>query len=366
MKSAITTSIVLALLAAFLFLGGVNCKHNFVDPYAEPDTTSHNFTWQSWRFGGEAGSSYLNDVAIIDENNIWAVGTIYLKDSTGQPDPNIYNAVHWNGSEWEVKRVSVLYRGNIITPPLYGIYAFSANDIWLSSGVPVHGDGTNWAQFHLFDMGVLNQNDGYLTKLWGKSSSDLYYVGTLGTIAHYNGQRWRKVASGTNLDIQDIWGIVDTKTQEKLILCAASDKYQSSEMKIIRILPQNVVGEFDWTPQRKVHSVWFDVPTRIYACGSGFFIYKNGQWQQDETLPTIFKNRVRANHRNDLFLVGDLGLLTHYNGKSSRVYDSLSLPQGNYEGLAVRDDLVVAVGWNGDRAVVLRGVRANQPKHYIF
>lgn len=31
------------------------------------DTTSRNFTWQTFTFGGEKGSSTLNDVAIIEE-----------------------------------------------------------------------------------------------------------------------------------------------------------------------------------------------------------------------------------------------------------------------------------------------------------
>ncbi len=64
------------------------------------DTISHDYTWQMFSFGDPAaGSSELNDVAIIDENNIWAVGEIYLLDSTGVPDPNAYNAVHWDGSQ---------------------------------------------------------------------------------------------------------------------------------------------------------------------------------------------------------------------------------------------------------------------------
>lgn len=37
------------------------------------DTTSHDFSWEAFTFG-EHSSSVLNDVAIIDENNIWAVG----------------------------------------------------------------------------------------------------------------------------------------------------------------------------------------------------------------------------------------------------------------------------------------------------
>ncbi len=44
------------------------------------DTTSHNFSWQTFEFGGEGGSSTFYDVAIIDENDIWAVGEIYTAD----------------------------------------------------------------------------------------------------------------------------------------------------------------------------------------------------------------------------------------------------------------------------------------------
>ena len=68
------------------------------------DTTSNSYTWQTFTFGG-AASSYLNDVTIVDENNIWAVGNIFVYDSSGQVDQNIYNAVHWDGSKWELSRV---------------------------------------------------------------------------------------------------------------------------------------------------------------------------------------------------------------------------------------------------------------------
>ena len=106
------------------------------------DTTSHNFTWQTFTFG-EHSSSVLYDVAIIDENNIWAVGEIYMNDSLGQPDPHAYNAVHWDGAEWKVKKNSVLFRGSLITPPLEGVFVFSSTDIWFVGSLPIHGDGTN-------------------------------------------------------------------------------------------------------------------------------------------------------------------------------------------------------------------------------
>ena len=75
------------------------------------DTTSHNFTWQTWTFG-EHSSSMLYDVAIIYENNIWAVGEIYMNDSLGNPDPTLYNLSKWDGNDWKVERVYYNYQGS--------------------------------------------------------------------------------------------------------------------------------------------------------------------------------------------------------------------------------------------------------------
>ena len=68
------------------------------------DTTSHNFTFETFTFGGTAGSSILYDVAIINENDIWAVGEIYIAD-TSINGYTTYNAVHWDGNQWELKRI---------------------------------------------------------------------------------------------------------------------------------------------------------------------------------------------------------------------------------------------------------------------
>ena len=64
------------------------------------DTTSHNFNYEAYVFGDQYQSSILFDVAIINENSIWAVGEIYLLDSIGQSIR--YNAVHWDGTEWKL------------------------------------------------------------------------------------------------------------------------------------------------------------------------------------------------------------------------------------------------------------------------
>jgi hypothetical protein len=108
------------------------------------DTTSNNFTWQTYTFGDpNAGSSQLSDVAIIDENNIWAVGGIYMDDSTGQPDPEPYGLVHWDGNKWNLQKI--YYKtssGNtLIISDIRGILYLNTGDIWFAAGSIFHWNG---------------------------------------------------------------------------------------------------------------------------------------------------------------------------------------------------------------------------------
>ena len=140
----VAKAIIFACFLVLIFLYGCQ-KTNppTKPPFVTPDTTSHDFTWQI-DILGDGNASRLNDVCIIDENDVWAVGKIYLKDSTGEFIYPPYNAVHWNGTQWELKKITVIYKGNAVVAPLYGVFAFSATDIWTTSGTPIHGNGQKW------------------------------------------------------------------------------------------------------------------------------------------------------------------------------------------------------------------------------
>jgi hypothetical protein len=81
-----------------------------------------------------------------------------------------------------------------------------------------------------------------------------------------------------------------------------------------------------------------------------------GQWYE-EPVPLIYTNRIRGNGSNDIFAVGDFGIAVHHNGIHWRVYNEIRLPSGNYESLSVRGNIVIAVGWQGNRAIVAVGKR---------
>jgi hypothetical protein len=161
------------------------------------DTTSHDFTWQTYTFGGGAGSSVLYDVATIGDT-AWAVGEIYL---AGKSIP--YCLAQWDGTNWSLKRLYYYNSSYGTTMPLYsvkGIFAFSTTDIWLAAGSIFHWNGRDSLTEFSFNRLTLPDPNATIDKLWGISSSLLYGVGNAGTIVAYNGN-WTKIEGGTNTGI---------------------------------------------------------------------------------------------------------------------------------------------------------------------
>ena len=160
------------------------------------DTTSHEFTWTVETLGDYG--SYLNDVAIVDENNIWVVGYITLGDS-------IYNAAHWDGTEWEMIEI---YDGHI---PLYGIWYFNENDIWVTNGCSVfHLENNEWI-YYRFSSGGVGVDCCAGKTIWASSPEDVWFAGDNGSIVHYDGSGFSRIESGTEVNYRQISGTLDGK-----------------------------------------------------------------------------------------------------------------------------------------------------------
>jgi hypothetical protein len=313
------------------------------------DTTSHNFTWQTWTFGGGGEASFINDVAIIDENNIYACGEIYLPDSLGNPDDNLYNVLHWDGNNWRPKRISAEFRGNIITPAINGIQVFSTTDIWFASSLPIHGDGENWT---IFDIRTTTDPNLSVSKVWGTSSNNIYFVGRVGSIAHYNGESFSKIESGTSTIINDIWGIV-SDNNETIIYAPVSSFFTPGDKKILRI-KNNQVDSVSWNMNRILNSVWTTSEKYMYVCGSGVFENKKGNWKEI-SITSVVTNRIRGNNINDIFVTGDFGFVAHFNGIVWKIYHEVF--DAGYSGLAIKGNTVAIVGQRNGLGIITIGRR---------
>jgi len=295
------------------------------------DTTSHNFTFQSWTFG-TIGNSVLYDVAIINENNIWAVGEIYVAD-TSINGYTKYNAVHWDGNNWELKRI--LYKGGFWT--IRTIFAFNEDDIWFSAFVKY--DGQNF-----IELPIPSILTGWsINKLWGSSSSDLYAVGNNGNIAHYNGQSWSKIESGTDLNINDIWGISDGN--------GGFNKYLAAYNAMLKLDANKNLSRIEAESGMHIFSIWGYTNQLIYVVGGeNDALYKNYKWEiiNDPLVNTLY--RIKGQNYNDVFGISSLGTILHFNGYN---WGSINVPVENiFLKLDVKGNVISTVGWQGKKAVI--------------
>jgi hypothetical protein len=311
------------------------------------DSTSHAFTWTSDLLGNV--NSELYDVCIINDTLAYAVGDIRTPDTT-----TIYNLAKWNGNTWSLTRADVLFRGNMITPPLEGCFAFSPTDIWLIGSLPIHGDGQHW---EMYDVRAMGYSGVSLSKGWGTSSNDMYFAGAAGSFVHFDGSTWQVISTGTTTRIGDIWGIERPQNGGgETVYCAVGDIFQQPlGAQILKLdATAGKISQVIWNDQNFINSVWTSDGTAIYVAGWGISRNVAGAWNS-ASLPLYTISRVRGNGNADILLSADGGLINHFNGAS---WFSVSLRSDfSYTSAAIRGNLAMVVGFTPGQAVVSVGRR---------
>ncbi|MFH1214782.1 MAG: hypothetical protein V1681_11890 [Candidatus Neomarinimicrobiota bacterium] len=350
--SIIMTSLMFLITGLFLLLS--NCTQ---DPIKSEetltDTTSHNFTWEIDTLG--LYGSYLNDVLIVDENNILVTG--YIKTDSGT-----FNAGRWTNSKWILFRVLSGYSPN------YGILYFSESDIWITSGLPQHWNGTEWILYHLWDMNVLDADDGGVEHIWASSPEDIYFVGRKGTIVHYDGSTFLKMESGTDTPIIDICGTDANHIWATAISNQLDDEHPNGFESVTLFCDgQQWIRKYEslagHTTERSttelkgyMASVWTYNDTVYISSNSGLWkesikkgkgILEHGPDKRLNGSPFL----VRGTGYNDVYAFTHWGEFLHYNGKTWN--RNLSLDGINVMGASVTEDMVVTVGDMAFRYIVI-------------
>ncbi|MBT4383064.1 MAG: hypothetical protein HOD28_05600 [Candidatus Marinimicrobia bacterium] len=302
------------------------------------DTTSHNFTWEIDTLG-EYGS-YLNDVWIVDENDIWVVGEIIT-------DSGWYNLAKWDGLNWSLELVGSVGGG------LYNIYNFNENDIWVLSSFPFHWDGNEWTMYHLQNMGIIS---GGLSNgaMWGTSSSNMYFVGFGGKIVHYDGNEFVKMASPKNQDIEGIVGVIDPKTGQSQIWAYG---WPDAPYNGYLLQSDGLSWEIVWDEQNPFFEDEQFVTPTVWAKGAWFVSYTGGYDHGQITIHDSHHlteynivnynydgaiRRIHGENINDFFGVGDFGNVFHFNGLTTKHYHELSNTL-KYASVYQLGDMVVIV-----------------------
>ena len=356
-KSAGWILVIVSMLALF----SLNCRKNPVGPPPPVnDTTSHAFTFQQFSWGG-GGSSYLQDVAILSDTNIWCVGEIQLPDS-------IYNVAHWDGVSWKlIKLLATDELGSENFLNWTGILVLSPTDIWLADGTGIHKfDGNTITQSYWISPSAIKPNNTilgsgqFVRKVWGTSDNNLYAIATGGGIAHFDGSNWQKLSSPTQLDFMNIYGATNQKTGELEVLAIATQVDSIiSRSQLLRI--QGTSVSLITTLPKIYFSLWFVPGEKYYVVGDGI-ISTNSSTNLIWSNISIGANSqfeaggIRGADLNDVFVTGGYLDVVHYNGSTWFDYvNQLPSGYGSYSQVAIRGNTMIAVGAVDQNAVLLMG-----------
>jgi hypothetical protein len=280
-------------------------------------------------------------------NEIWAVGQIYMKDSLGNPDNNAYNAVHWDGAEWKLFRImfyTFCPQGTGSgSYPARAVFAPDSENIVIASG----------SQVAYINNGIQISREcipASVNKLWGSSSSDLFVAGNNGNIAHWNGSNWTKIESGTTVDLLDVWGSPDGT------IWACGYNSEDAFTSLLRYDGTQWNKVYEGSPNNQNNNEYIGPIAGIWT-NSKYFTYVTN-WAFIYTQPnknTLDIRRItpwfsdvafamRGTDHNNIFIAGQDGLVGHYNGVNYTEFNELKENGKNYLGVAVKDNIAVAVG----------------------
>ena len=333
------------------------CTSPTPPPPPAVDTTSHEFIWHLDTVGARGG---LWDIAIIDENNIWAVGDVYLRDSSGALDPDPYGLAKWNWTSWKLELVA--YHGfgsSTLHPgPLFTIRAFGENDVYVCSSTNLlWWNGVTWTEKAFFMQNL--SFTGQVRKMWGANGSDLYCVGRSGALYRFTGTTWTSIASGTDVDFKDIWGSTSGTRTEILVLASNGASFPLGK-GLVRVEGSNTTVMPTDSLSDVLSSIWFWPNGKYFIAGSGFYSTQSlsTPWIRNPMQSIFYMDCVRGTGTNDIVVVGSK-MVSHYNGSTWRQFTSPEIPTfyGSYIGLAVKDNRVTAVGTADDVPIVLTGIR---------
>jgi hypothetical protein len=182
--------------------------------------------------------------------------------------------------------------------------------------------------------------------VWGSSSSDIFAVGTSGTVVHFDGQTWSPMTSGTQQTLHDVWGSsgsdvwavgnngtilhYDGSVWSDLSVPGPnpphlSGVWGSSSTDVFFVGSGGTIihytnGSTDWRTvgTGDLFGVWGSSSSDVYAVGSGGTMLHydgnpGGIWTTINTATSVELDAVWGSSSSDIFAVGDYGTIVHYN-----------------------------------------------------
>ncbi len=198
------------------------------------------------------------------------------------------------------------------------------NGIWGSSPTDVFAVGTNGTILHYDGDG---DNDGVpdtmwermssgiersLNDVWGSSDTDVYAVGS--TILHYDGNDWSEIYRGMDRSFTCVWG------------SASNDVFVAGSNGVLHYDGSNW-SEMENASGSHLRNIWGNSPTSVFAVGSDDIIHYNGNsWNSMFEFPTTTTTMwggygfsycdIWGSSGANVYATTNYGEIYHYNGSS--------------------------------------------------
>ncbi len=320
--------------------------------------TSHDFVWQKWLFGN-IGTNEINDIEIIDENNIWAVGSIWVQDSSTV----LYNCIHWDGVSWKLLRVPSQISPNndeLVYVPLVSVLALANTEVLVTNGgQTIHWDGEKWDNWSFF---YENIND---TSFWGINKISSFKNGNIlafgnkgnlfGSIREDSKIKWSKIKTEYTGNYYDAWEYLDYNENNK-ILTLNIDPNNYNNNKFVIVNSNHSFTSLFSVNSVLVSSAWTHKGFPIFGAGSKLFTNKNGWWTEVENGCNNYIEKIRGTNLANIFTVGHFGSVHHYNGVSWYSVKNLQM-EGIIKTISIQKDKVAIAGIENNKAIISVGRR---------
>ncbi len=326
------------------------------------DITSSNFIWHVDTIADYP--SVLRDVAVINDDDIWAVGELKM---TGGP----YNAVHWDGEVWTYYKVPTISYPNqsiIGSADLKTVYAISSSEVYFCAGASF----TKWSgeEFIPLDMFMEYEGDpdyGPLWRMWSENGDDIYLVGYKGYSVHYDGSSWEKLETGTSIFLRDISGKGD-----HVFATGYNDSGESIALELVDGKWQTLFesdnyyadwgnGEFGWATAVDVFGDTLYVLTstgivkRLVSGGDFIFMPANTVNMEPRKYGYCV---ITHQDINDIFIGSRHGQCLHFNGRSWKNLSNILVEDRVFYYGAFKNNTVALIGsFHYYGALIARGVR---------
>jgi hypothetical protein len=362
MKNKTATKNILVLISLIFLTFVISSCHHTDEPIPPPPEGKRDYQWtmDTLSYPGSL-QTLMRAVWASSAKNVYVVGP---------NDRNRGQMYRFDGAKWSDVHLAQSDGGNITGAfDLYGIYGFSQNDIYaigsksysnlspppnfLDSSMILRYDGVEWREETI-------TRGSRLSVVWGIGSSDVWAGGEHGTLFHFDGSRWARTNFDTLFLFDSFAGFTHAN---QYAVCGKYVDFVAPFLDSLQFFLMNYNGEI-WTPVDSFMSTlsqpaWkfgiklWSSNTTLYSATYGVYQWLGNGWEL--LLENDWPMRCKGSADYNIFGVGDLGRIFHWNGKNWKRLTEIEHPDIIWWDVWTNNVETFIVGNDGRQTYILHG-----------